>query len=148
MNELQVALQIAMANTFIMYYKSHQYHWNVEGLYFSQYHEFFGDLYAELQSAIDSTAEQLRAIDGYAPVSLVEILRYATIDEDMGITPLIRSMLGNLMVANSETMNSLNKVCELAEQQGNQGLLNFAAGRLDVHSKHAWMLKSSIKNIG
>ena len=69
----------AMANTFVMYFKAQSYHWNVEGINFPQLHEFFGDLYEELQGAVDPFAEQIRALGEYAPKNLDEVFRLKTI---------------------------------------------------------------------
>jgi len=148
MNELQASMQIVLSNTFTMYFKSHSYHWNVEGMFFSQYHDFFGELYGELHGAVDPIAEQIRAIDGYGPVSLVDLMRYGTVSEDMAKPSNIRSMVLSLQQANQQIIDSLNKAFTLAEQENNQGLLDFIAGRLDVHAKHGWMLNSSLKTTG
>lgn len=145
MNELQVALNIALANTFVMYFKAHSYHWNVEGMFFSQYHKFFGKLYDELHTAVDPFAEQIRAIDGYGPVSLATIARYATVSEDISKPAELREMINNLITANDQVIESLNKVFDVAEQQNKQGLMDFLAARLDAHAKHGWMLKASAK---
>lgn len=146
MNELQASLKIAMANTFVMYFKTHSYHWNVEGMGFPQYHDFFGDLYAELYAAVDPFAEEIRAIDGYAPISVIDLISAATVREDMVRPILISEMLANLLQSNMDTISSLNAAFDKAA--GNNGLQNFLADRLDQHAKHGWMLKASIKNIG
>lgn len=148
MNELQAVMQIVLANTFTMYFKAHTYHWNVEGMFFSQYHDFFGDLYEELYGAIDPTAEEIRALDAYAPISIVDMMKSSTLSEDEVKPANIRLMLSNLLAANSAVVESLNKAFGVAQTMGNQGLMDFLAGRLDVHNKHAWMLRSSLKNIG
>lgn len=146
MNELQAAMQIALANTFAMYFKAHSNHWNVEGTDFAQYHGFLGDLYDELFDAVDPIAEQIRALDAYAPVSLVDMMRYATVEED-NIKPASTQMIfSNLESANTAVIESLNKAFNLAA--GNNGLQNFLADRLDKHAKHAWMLRSIQKNFG
>lgn len=146
MNELQATLKIAMANTFIMYFKSHSYHWNVEGMLFSQFHDFFGDLYDELYGAVDPIAEHIRAIDGYAPISAMDLITSGTISEDVTKPESIPAMVANLLAANDETIKSLNKAFMLAA--GNNGLQNFLADRLDIHAKHGWQLKSTLKSIG
>lgn len=148
MNELQIALKIALANTYVMYFKASSYHWNVEGMHFSQYHEFFQCLYQELYSAVDPLAERIRTIDGYAPISLIDLLSANTVEEDNFKPSSIQSMLRTLLIANDETIASLNKAFQLAEQQDNQGLMNLLADRLDAHAKHGWMLKSSTKLVG
>lgn len=148
MNELQVALTIALANTYVMSFKAQSYHWNVEGMFFPMFHDFFGELYDELYGSVDDLAERIRTIDGYAPISLVALLRYATVREDQGKPESTGEMVSNLLAACSETTMSLNKAFMLAEAQNNQGLMDLLAGRLDAHAKHAWMLNSILKNTG
>jgi starvation-inducible DNA-binding protein len=148
MDELKTALKILLANNFVMYFKTHSYHWNIEGIEFSQYHDFFGDLYEEVFGALDKSAEELRSLDEYAPMSLVELYDFKTIQEDATRPILLVDMLTNLQVANDAMVDSLNKVFELASAVNEQGVADFAAGRLDVHKKHGWMIRSSLKRIG
>jgi starvation-inducible DNA-binding protein len=148
MNELIAAVRLALGNTFFMYYKTHAYHWNVEGIEFSQYHDFFGDLYEELYGAVDPTAENLRKLDVYAPISIMELYNYKTVTEDSVMPVLLVDMLSNLIAANNETFNAFSKVFDLATAQKEQGLANFAADRMDAHRKHGWMLRASLKKIG
>lgn len=148
MNELQAALKIAHANTFVMYFKAHSFHWNVEGINFPTYHEFFSDLYTDLFSAVDPLAEELRALDGYAPKSLAELYNSATIVENTDIVgDSVREMLNSLLVDNNEVINSLNKVFTLASDANEQGLADLVAGRLDTHKKHSWQIKSCLKGM-
>ena len=148
MNELQVALTLALANTYVMSFKAQSYHWNVEGMLFPQFHDFFGELYEELYGSVDTLAERIRTLDGYAPVSITSLLRYATVREDDVKPDDVSAMVSNLLAACAETSASLNKAFALAEAQNNQGLMDVLAGRLDAHAKHAWMLKSILKNSG
>ena len=145
MDELKAALNICIANTWIMYFKAHTYHWNVEGKDFSQHHTFFGDLYEELFDAVDVAAEQMRGQDDYAPVSTKELIEFSTIVEDEDKPSDVMEMFSNLVDANSKTLDSLNKLMELALSEKKQGLANFAADRIDVHTKHGWMLRSHLK---
>lgn len=148
MNELIATLKLALGNTFFMYYKTHAYHWNVEGMDFSQYHDFFGDIYEDLYSAVDPLAENLRKLGAYAPISIMELYNYKTVTEDSAMPVLLVDMLNNLLVANTETFNTLSKLFDLATAAKEQGLANFAADRMDAHRKHGWMLRSSLKKIG
>ena len=148
MNELITAIRLALGNTFFMYYKTHAYHWNIEGIEFSQYHDFFGDLYEELYGAVDPTSENLRKLDVYAPISIMELYNYKTVTEDGVMPVLLVDMLSNLLVANTETYNAFSKVFDLATTAKEQGLANFAADRMDAHRKHGWMLRASLKKIG
>ena len=147
MDELAAALKIALANTYTMYSKAHIYHWNVEGIHFSQYHEFFGDIYTEVYSAVDPLAERIRTIDHYAPYSLPDLLSAKTLADDTERQTSIVVMLQHLLNANDEVISALNKAFALAQQNKLQGLMNFLADRLDVHAKHGWMIKASQKAI-
>lgn len=148
MNELIAALRLALGNTFFMYYKTHAYHWNVEGMEFSQYHDFFAGIYEDLYGALDPTAENLRKLSAYAPISIMELYNYKTVTEDGVMPVLLVDMLNNLLVANTETYNAFSKVFDLATAAKEQGLANFAADRMDAHRKHGWMLTASLKKIG
>lgn len=143
--DLIASIKVVLANTFVMYFKAHSYHWNVEGRNFAQDHEFFGGLYAELHAAIDPIAEEIRAIDSYAPFSLNELYTEKSISEDFGIPETPQHMYRNLLEANQLVTESLKVLFKTAESANNQGLADFAAGRLDVHAKHGWMLKSILK---
>lgn len=148
MDELKTRIKILLANVTVMYYKAHQFHWNIEGIEFTQYHEFFGDLYSDIYGSVDPIAELLRKLDEYAPVSLDELFKYKTIEEETTRVVLLADILASLIKANDEVLNSLNKVCELAIQNKQQGIANFVADRIDTHQKHAWFLKASAKKVG
>ena len=148
MDELITALKILVANQTFMYYKTHAFHWNLEGIEFPQYHEFFGDLYTDIYNSVDPTAENIRKLGAYAPTSLSELYNYKTIEEVDHVVPLLRDMLGQLLVDNDKVIDSLNKVFSLAQEQNKQGLCNFIADRLDTHAKHGWMLRVSMKQVG
>lgn len=148
MDKLTAALKIALANTFVMYFKSHTYHWNVEGFAFGPYHDFFGGIYEDLYGAVDPIAEHLRKIDVYAPVSLMELYGYKTINEDAAKPVNIHSMLSNLLADNSEVLRGLSTLFDLATAEKNQGLANFIADRMDAHKKHEWQIKASLKTLG
>ena len=148
MNELVTALKILQANATVMYYKVHQYHWNIEGIEFTQYHEFFGDLYVDVYNSIDPIAENIRKLNEYAPVSLDELFKYKTLNEESARLIKLVDILGSLNQANQEVIDSLNKVFDLAQKSNKQGLCNFIADRLDTHEKHGWWLRASAKNIG
>lgn len=145
MEELTAALHIALANTFVMYFKAHSYHWNVEGRQFSQDHSFLDDLYNDLHDAVDPLSERIRVIGQYSPHSLKDLLESSTIEEDKDKPYSTEAMFSNLLSANDKVVDSLNKVFELATKNNKQGIANFVADRLDTHAKHAWFLKSLLK---
>lgn len=144
MDTLQELMKKVLADTFAMYLKAHNYHWNVEGPNFPQYHEFFSNLYEELHGAVDPIAEQIRALDAYAPGSFSRFLELTDIDDEMNV-PSGVEMARKLMLDNQIVVSTLNMAFKLATQFDKQGLADFLAGRLDVHAKHAWMLRSITK---
>ena len=148
MNELTTAIKVLLANATVMYYKAHQFHWNIEGIEFTQYHEFFGDLYTEVYGSIDPTAEWLRKLDEYAPVSMDELFKYKTLKEESHRVEKLEDIFVSLIAANQEVLDSLNKVFTIANANKQQGVCNFIADRIDTHQKHAWFLKASAKKIG
>ena len=145
MEELVASIKVAHSNTFLMYFRAHAYHWNVEGLGFPQYHDFFSDLYEDLFGAVDPLAENIRKLGAYAPCSIKDLYNNKTIKEEESETEDIRGMLQSLLSDNEEVTASLNKVFDLAVEHKKQGLANFIADRLDTHDKHGWMLKSCLK---
>ena len=148
MDELKTAIKVLLANATVMYYKTHQFHWNVEGIEFTQYHTFFEDIYTDVYGSIDPTAELLRKLDDYTPVSLDELFKYKTLQEETSRTPLLSDILASLIKANEEVYTSLNKVFDLATKNKQQGVANFIADRLEQHDKHRWFLKASAKKVG
>jgi len=145
MDELVQSMKKCHANTFVMYFKTHGFHWNVEGINFPTYHSFFGDLYEELYSAVDPIAEEIRALGVYAPKSLGELYNNCTLTESDLVGDSVREMLTSLLIDNNQVLACLNESFALATTQNNQGLVNFLADRIDKHKKHGWMISSSLK---
>jgi len=148
MNELTTAIKVLLANATVMYYKAHQFHWNIEGIEFTQYHDFLGDLYTDVYNSVDPIAELLRKLDDYAPVSIDDLYKYKTLEEETTRVVLISDILASLLKANEEVLASLNKVFALAVAANKQGMADFIAGRIDAHDKHGWFLRASAKKIG
>ena len=135
-------LKVVLANTFTMYMKTHGYHWNVIGSDFPQYHDFFGDLYAEVHGAVDDIAEQLRQINSFAPGSLQRMKELSELEED-DLVPNAAKMVVNLIAANDKVLLSLIECYEMAEDAKEYGLSNFLQDRITAHKKHGWMLKAT-----
>lgn len=148
MDELKTRIKILLANATVMYYKAQQFHWNIEGIEFTQYHDFFGDLYSDVYGSIDPTAELLRKLDDYAPVSIDELYKYKTLEEETTRVVLLVDILAKLIEANNEILANLNKVFDIANANKQQGICNFIADRIDTHQKHGWFLKASAKKVG
>lgn len=148
MDKLIASLKVALGNTFTMYFKAHSYHWNVEGMLFSQFHDFFGDIYEDVYGAVDPLAEELRKLDAYAPISLMEIYGYKTIMEDSSKPDTVTEMVINLLTANTEVLNCLTPLFDMATAEKQQGLANFIADRMNAHKKFEWQLQATLKNLG
>jgi starvation-inducible DNA-binding protein len=145
MEELKQVLRVVVANDFTMYFKTHSYHHNVEAMNFSELHGFFASLYEDLHATYDVASEELRALDEYAAISMTELYNWKTIEEDSLKPATARDMLVRTQDANEQMIESLNKLFEAATNAKKQGLADYAAGRLDVHAKHGWMLRSYLK---
>lgn len=144
MDELINRLKVSLADTFAFYLKSHYYHWNVEGPDFSQYHTLLKEIYEEVFGAIDNIAEQIRALDAYAPGGLKRFSELTTIKEDNSVPSAIE-MLKRLLDDNNKVINTLIDTYKAAEKANEYGLANFLQDRIDVHKKHGWMLRATTK---
>jgi len=138
------SIKMVLANNFALYLKAHYFHWNVEGPDFAQFHDFFENLYTEIYSSIDHFAEEIRALDAYAPGSFE---RYVELSQIKGEERLLTSleMLRQLQVDNQTMIASLQQAYKLAEDSVELGLSNFIQDRIDQHKKHAWMIKAFLK---
>ena len=142
MNRLIAVANISFSNTYTLYYKCSSYHWNLETFDFTQFHDFFGDMYSEIYGSVDNFAEFIRTLDGYAPISLAEILKNAAIKEDTTKPKTLLEMLSNITRDNNLTIESLDATFKEAIAANEQGFANFIAERLAAHKKHAWKLRS------
>lgn len=137
-------LKSAFASEFSFFLKAAGFHWNVEGPDFKQYHELFGDIYAEVYGSIDQFAEELRAARIYAPAAFTTLDELSLV-ECQETVPSTMGMIMELL-ANSDAMaDMLGIAFKAAEEQGDHGLSNFLADRQDAHRKHSWMLRSTLK---
>lgn len=143
MDALQLALRKVLADTFGMYFKAHAYHWNVVGPDFSQYHDFFGKLYEELFGAVDSIAEHIRALDGMAPNNLSMLNNDSSLSDTNPVVAM--DMFNDLLVTNNLVLVSLMRAYQLADDADELGLANFLQDRIDIHQKHGWMIKATLK---
>ena len=143
--ELVNALKKMTADNFAFYLKAHNYHWNVEGPDFTQFHDLFGGIAEEVYGVVDTLAEEVRKLDSYAPGSLERFKMLTTIPEDAKI-PSALGMCQELLSANSIVLEQVKVVYDLAEAAGAHSLSNLMAERQDAHNKHAWFLRSHLKN--
>lgn len=144
MEELVQSLKTLLANHYAFYLKAHYYHWNITGSNFPQYHEFLEKIYTEVYGVVDKIAEEIRAVDAYAPGSFNRFIQLSEIQGDETV-PTADVMLQRLSDDISVMLLSIERSYELAEAQHLHGLSNFLAERQDAFLKHYWMLKSTLK---
>jgi starvation-inducible DNA-binding protein len=130
-----------LANTFALYLKAQNYHWNVTGTNFAQYHTFFGDIYEEVHGSIDTTAEEIRKLGSFAPGSLSRFSELKDIEDETTI-PESAIMFARLARDNDIVIQNLYNARKIAEEIEAAGTLDYIEARIGVHEKHAWMLKS------
>lgn len=141
---LSDTLKSLLGDTYILYFKAHSYHWNVEGPDFAQYHEFLGNFYEDVYGSADVLAELIRTLDVYAPVSFASLFSQATLEESTTV-PDARGMLSNIRRDNDLFLARLVKAYDEAEQASEFGISNFLQDRVQAHEKHAWMLRAITK---
>lgn len=145
MTALSDSLKVVLADTFAFYLKTHNYHWNVEGEDFYEFHTFFEQIYNEVFEAVDAVAEHIRALDEYAPGSLGRFSELTNIDDATTI-PAATVMVRQLLSDNDKVIASLRTAYQDAEDAGEIGISNFLQDRTDIHKKHGWMLRATIKD--
>lgn len=143
MEELQKAAKIGFASSFSFYLKAQNFHWNVLGNDFAQYHGLFGDIYAEVYGILDEYAEKIRTMDTFVPASFSRFSMLSQIDDEVEVLN-IEQMKRTLLEDNEKIINILKLVYETSEKYKEFGFSNFIAERIDAHRKHGWMLKSSL----
>ena len=147
MDELVQALKKVLANEYAFALKALNFHWNVEGSDFFQYHGLFEKIYDEVYGSIDTLAERIRTMDAYAPASFTRFQQLTDLEDQVEI-PTARSMIEKLLADNEVVLRSIEACYELSEAAHNHALSNLMAERQDAHDKHAWMLKATLKQRG
>lgn len=142
--ELQQAAKVAFATEFNFYLKAHEFHWNVEGIHFQEYHALFETIYTEVYEIIDEFAEKIRSLGAYAPGSLSKLSMLSRVDDENSV-PDTGTMVAMLLEDSDKCCALFKIVYDVAEREGEHGFSNFLAERMDAHRKHSWMLRSSLK---
>lgn len=145
MEELVSEMKVALATAYTYQLKAHYYHWNVEGADFPQYHQLFGMIYENVDESIDQFAEEIRALDAYAPGSYTRFSELSLVEEDNTLVPA-SVMIMRLLNDTYTVIEHLTAVYELCENNKKYGLSDFIAGRIDTLNKFAWQLKATLKN--
>ena len=133
-----------LGNTYTLYLKTHNFHWNVTGPMFQTLHLMFEQQYTELATAVDLVAERIRALNAPAPGSYSAFSKLTSIPEETGV-PKAEDMIRQLVDGHEIVIRVARNVFPVAEKAGDQVTLDLLTQRLQVHEKTAWMLRSLLE---
>lgn len=132
-----------LADSYTLYLKTHNFHWNVEGPMFNTLHLMFMDQYTELWNALDLIAERIRALGHYAPGSYKQFAKLTSIEESDKV-PNANEMIKQLLQGHEAVTRTARQVFPQAEKGGDEATLDLLTQRIQLHEKTAWMLRSII----
>ena len=144
MNQLVEQLRKILTSNFALYLKTHMFHWNVEGENFSEYHDFFADVYADLFAQSDVLAEFIRQLGEKAPGSLSVYAEQSLIKDEESF-PDAMTMFEKLQADTQLMIGLYQSLYDVAESVREHQISNYAADRLAAHKKTAWMVRSILK---
>ena len=133
-----------LADSYTLYLKTHNYHWNVTGPMFPTLHLMFEQQYTELAQAVDLIAERIRALGIYAPGSYTHFKSLSRVQEETEI-PKAMSMVGNLTADQETLIQTARSVLPLAQEAGDEATADILIQRIQIHEKTAWMLRSLLE---
>jgi starvation-inducible DNA-binding protein len=142
--QIAEGLSRVLADSYLLYLKTHNFHWNVTGPSFHSLHNMFEEQYTELATAIDTIAERIRALGYYAPGSFAEYKKLSTIDEAVGVRDA-KAMVSQLVEANEKIIATVRKTMPVLGEASDEATLDLMTQRLHQHSKVAWMLRSTLE---
>ena len=141
-------LNVVLADEYVLYTKTRNFHWNVVGPHFHALHQFFEEQYTQLDAAIDDVAERVRTVGGQAIGTLVELREQARLSESPGEYPDARAMVLTLLADHEGLAECLRRDLEEAgERYGDAGTNDFLTGLLEQHEKMAWMLRATASHL-
>jgi starvation-inducible DNA-binding protein len=139
--ERAAALSKVLADTFVLYLKTHNFHWNVEGPQFRGLHEMFEEQYRNLWDAIDDIAERVRALGQPAPGTTGKFRELAEIKENERI-PAATEMLRELVKDNEAATRTIRAALSTTQAAGDEATAGLLTDRLTYHEKQLWMMNS------
>lgn len=139
------ALSRILADTYVLYLKTRNYHWNVTGPHFGQLHSLFEEQYDELREAGDEIAERIRALGHFAPGSYARFAELKSIEEAPDSPPHADAMIGQLAADNETLSRVARSVLTAAENAGDEVTIDMMVERMTAHEKAAWMLRSHLQ---
>jgi starvation-inducible DNA-binding protein len=130
-----------LADTYTLYLKTHNYHWNVTGPRFRELHLMFEEQYNELALAVDSVAERIRTLGYPAPGTYREFADLTAIEEVAGV-PGAEEMVRDLVTAQETVVRTCREILPAAQAANDESTASLVADRMTIHEKTAWMLRS------
>ena len=133
-----------LADTYTLYLKTHNFHWNVTGPMFQTLHLMFETQYTELALAVDLIAERIRALGSPAPGTYAEFARLSSVTEPDGIPPA-QHMIEQLMRDQEAVVRTARSIFPVVDQAHDEPTADLLTQRMQVHEKTAWMLRSLLE---
>jgi starvation-inducible DNA-binding protein len=130
-----------LADTYTLYLKTHNFHWNVTGPMFNTLHLMFEQQYTELAQAVDLIAERIRALGFPAPGSYGQYAKLSSIKEEEGV-PAANEMIRQLVAGQEAVVRTARKVFPTVDKANDEPTADLLTQRMQVHEKNAWMLRS------
>lgn len=134
-----------LADSYTLYLKTHNFHWNVTGPMFSTLHNLFETHYMELATAVDEIAERIRALGVNAPGSYKQFAELSSIEEETG-TPNAESMIRQLVEGQETVVRTARSIFPLVDGANDEPSADLLTQRMQIHEKNAWMLRSLLEN--
>jgi len=133
-----------LADSYTLYLKTHNFHWNVTGPMFTTLHTLFETQYSELALAVDEIAERIRTLGAPAPGTYVEFAQLTAVKEAKGV-PAAQQMVRQLTADQATVSAAAQRVVEASQAAGDEASADLGIRRLQVHQKNAWMLRSHLE---
>lgn len=137
-------LEVLLADSYTLYLKTHNFHWNVTGPLFQTLHLLFEQQYTELATAVDEIAERIRALGYPAPGSYAAFSKLTSIKETTQV-PGAKEMIKQLITDQEIIVRSARELFPKAETAHDQATLDLLTRRMELHEKNAWMLRSLLE---
>lgn len=141
--EIADGLSRVLADSYTLYLKTHNFHWNVTGPQFNTLHTMFETQYTELATAVDDIAERIRALGEPAPGSYAQFAKLTSITEETG-TPNAEDMIRQMVEGQETVARTARSVLPLADKADDEPTADLLTQRIQLHEKHAWMLRSML----
>jgi starvation-inducible DNA-binding protein len=139
--DIAAGLSRLLADSYVLFLKTHNYHWNVTGPMFNSLHMMFEQQYTELFTAVDEIAERIRSLGELAPGSFKRFNQLSQIQEEQD-TPDADTMIRNLIAGQEAVVKTAREVVKIADAANDEPTLDLLTQRMQVHEKTAWMLRS------